>query len=130
MAGRPGDMTWIDILWALCWSPAYAIGGTILHRRLRGSWKLPWPPAVANGLMAAGLGTVTGYAIGRLWIPAAIGAAWLALGVLLWWLGRRKRRRALALLGAKSRALIAAMVKRVRQERKPSRVLRPHPLPS
>src|SRR5260221_8457328 len=106
-------MTWIDILWTLCWSPAYAIGGTILHRRLRGSWKLPWPQTVANGLMAGGLGTVTGYAIGRLWIPAAIGAPWLPLGVLLWWLGPPKRPRALALLGAKSPALIPAMGKPV-----------------
>src|SRR5260221_495187 len=130
MAGRPGDMSWIDIVWTVCWSPAYAIGGTILHRRLPGLWKLPWPQTVANGLMAGGLGTVTGYAIGQLWIPVAIGAAWLALGVLLWWHRRRKRRRALALLGAKSRALIAAMVKRVREQRKPSRVLRPSPVPS
>ncbi len=123
-------MNWTDILWALCWPPAYAIGGTILYRRMPGMWKLPWPGTVAHGFVAGGLGLVVAYGIGRLWIPFTIGAAWLAIGVLLWWHRRRKRRRALALLGARSRALRAALVRTMRRERKPSRVLRPHPVPS
>src|SRR5258708_36124516 len=108
MAGRPGYMSWIDIVWTLCWSPAYAVGGTILYRRLPGLWKLPWPPAVANRLMAARLGTVTGYALGRPGIPAAIRAAWLARRALLGWDPRRKRRRAPALLRATARPRRAA----------------------
>jgi O-antigen/teichoic acid export membrane protein len=47
-----------------------------------------------------------------------------------WWRRRKKRRRALALLGAKSRALRDAIVRRMRQEHQPRRVLRPHPVPS
>jgi hypothetical protein len=89
-----------------------------------------WPEWAANtagaAVLAASAATQGQWAWMAAMILTAIGSAWV------WWhhWKRRKRRRALAMLGAKSRALIAAMVRTMRRERKPSRVLRPHPVPS
>jgi MFS family permease len=58
-------------------------------------------------------------------------AAWIAVCAVimgLWWRNcrkRRKRKRAAAMAGAKSRALIEALVKRVRETARPRPVLKP-----
>lgn len=76
--------------------------------------------AAANGLC------VVADLLDRAWITAAISAA-LTVLILLLWLSRRRRKRAPKLIGAKARALIAAMVAKVRESAKPRPVLRPMP---
>lgn len=79
------------------------------------------------------------------WLPAAIGGGGVALlthgiayatgagasalaAIAYWWWKRRKRRdRAPRAYGAKSRALIAALVRKAREAAKPRPVLRPVP---
>jgi hypothetical protein len=57
--------------------------------------------------------------------------AWCAvngiLGFWFWWRNRRNRKRAPRAYGAKSAALLAALVKRAREAAKPRPVLRPVP---
>lgn len=60
----------------------------------------------------------------RWWAVVATVSAVVCL--LTWW-RRRKRRRALAAIGAKSRALRAALVRRMRKAATPRPVLRPQP---
>jgi hypothetical protein len=54
------------------------------------------------------------------------------LNAIWWWRSRkrRKRRSALAALGAKSRALIAGLVRKARETARPRPVLRPVPAPA
>jgi membrane protein implicated in regulation of membrane protease activity len=78
---------------------------------------------VADVLLAAVLA-----AEGLWWLAAwmAVCAVASALMCRDYW-NRRKRKRATALAGAKSRARIAALVARARQAARPRRVLRPVP---
>lgn len=72
-------------------------------------------------------GTVTSSfaaALDKGWLyVAAFGVSGL-LGLILWWLSRRKRKRSLKALGSKARARLAAMVKNMPT---PGPVLRPVP---
>jgi len=61
------------------------------------------------------------------WAWAAAGAANAALAAICWWLSRRKRRHVAKLIGATSRALLAAVVARMKDALKPRTVLRPVP---
>ena len=61
----------------------------------------------------------------RIWVP--LDAANALLAVFLWWLSRRRKRRVPRAYGAKAKALIAAMVARMRESLKPCPVLRPVP---
>jgi membrane protein DedA with SNARE-associated domain len=81
---------------------------------------------------ALGLASDTVYAgfvvwcvVNRQWVNAAIGVAVLVF--IFWWTGRRKRRQAPRSLGAKSKALRDAIVRRVRELR-PSPVRVPVPV--
>jgi hypothetical protein len=77
--------------------------------------------ALANGLFAvAGI-------LGRQWLWAAFSAAAAALMAWLWWRKRRRKGRAKAWLGAKSRALRDALVAKQREVTRPRPVLRPVP---
>ena len=62
-----------------------------------------------------------------LWLWAGVATANGAVAVFLWWLSRRKRKRAPKLAGAKSKAILAALVKTMRESLKPRPVLRPVP---
>jgi len=62
-----------------------------------------------------------------LWLWAGVATANGAVAVFLWWLSRRRRRRVPRAYGAKAKALIAAMVARMRESLKPCPVLRPVP---
>jgi hypothetical protein len=117
------------IVFALLWTPLYTTAGVMVCRKTGRSWWL-LPRTVSQGFLAAGFGTAVAYGTDRIWVEWAIGSGWMLAGFLLWHHRRRKRRRALALLGAKSRALRDAIVRRMRRERQPRRVLRPHPVPS
>jgi uncharacterized membrane protein YccC len=81
--------------------------------------------AVAAVEFAATLGiNVWQGAIAHDFIPAALSAAGLVITLaLLWW--RKRRDKIKAALGAKSRALREALVRRVRESAVPSPVLRP-----
>ena len=95
------------------------------------------PEARADGLrLAVRMGA---YGNGGAAVGAAYGHAWLSMTafivigglVLLWiWWRRKKRRNAAALLGAKSRALRDALVRRVKESGKARPALRPVPVPS
>lgn len=62
---------------------------------------------------------------GLSWIPVCVAAGNLVLGIILWWRNRRKRKSVLGLIGNKSRALVARLVRKMRPSRRP--VLRPVP---
>lgn len=49
------------------------------------------------------------------------------VAAICWWLSRRKRKRSAKLIGAKSRALLAAVVARMRETAKPRPVFKPAP---
>ena len=92
--------------------------------RKTGTW------SAATPLLAAGwaLWAVSYLVSGPFWlaVPSALFAAAVALE---WWRDRRRRRRKRAprAYGAKSRALLAALVRRAREATKPRPVLRPAP---
>jgi hypothetical protein len=118
------------ILFALLWPPLYTAAGVLACRKAGPQWwTVLLPGTVSWGLLCAGFGAVVAGTNAGEWLAVAIGVAWMGLGALLWW-WRRKRRRTMAMLGAKSKALIAAMVKRARSERRPGRVLQPGLVPS
>jgi hypothetical protein len=58
-------------------------------------------------------------------------AACAVINGIMWWQfrKRRKRKKAAALAGAKSRARIEALVRKVREKAKPRRVLKPQRVP-
>jgi membrane protein implicated in regulation of membrane protease activity len=80
---------------------------------------LRWAAAAAADTVGL---AVTGYGS---WALASVASAGLAL--FLWWLSRRRRKRAPRMYGAKSRALVAALVRRVRETAVPRPGLRPVP---
>jgi hypothetical protein len=114
-----------DLIYALAWPPVWALG---FHSVLR---RLGWPPAKdqpvwAWWLSAAVIVVIFG-AVGRDLPELATGVAQSVLAAFMWWLSRRRRRRAPKLAGAKSRALLAAVVAKLRESLKPRPVLRPVP---
>lgn len=74
-----------------------------------------------------GIGAVIGQAISANLRGLAVAVAELILAAVLWWLSRRRRKRAPRAYGAKSRALLAAAVARMRETLKPRPVFRPAP---
>lgn len=77
--------------------------------------------AVAGFLLAAGFALAGWWALA---IPSAVLAVWC---VWDWWRRRRKRDRVRKLLSERGRAVIAALVKRVREVSRPRPVLSPVP---
>jgi membrane protein implicated in regulation of membrane protease activity len=112
-----------DVLQALVLPPASAwFWGTVFR---------PWvKPRILAAWAAAAVVGLAGGLLSSDWPWAAGSAASLAVVLAVWWRRRRKRRRTLAILGAKPEALIAALVKRMRTGRRPSRVLQPGLVPS
>ena len=118
-----------DIFWALTWAPGYALMFASF-RRVTG--RAPWAEFWLDWATGGG-GTaiaVLAFDLGRpwWWLLLLISAAHVAFALLMrWW--RRKGRRAAATLGAKSRALRDALVRKVR-ELTPRPALRPVPVPA
>lgn len=120
-------MTIFDLVFAVAWPPVLAL---IWTRIDRAQGKPPWI-GVGVSWAAGGIGVI----VGQLpflgghgsWQIVLIGAAQIGVGIWLHRRRRRKRRRAAGLLGAKSRALRDAMVRKVRETAQPRRVLRPVP---
>jgi hypothetical protein len=114
----------ILLFFSLFWPPAYALMAIPLSRvgpSVRRAWGNP-----AMNLTCGGLGVVIACGIPRQWLETVIGMVWSIAG-LAWWWWRNKRRKAPQAHGAKSRARIAALVRKSRQAAKSRPVLRPVP---
>lgn len=61
------------------------------------------------------------------WLWAGVAAADALIAAILWWLSRRRKRRAPKLAGAKSKAILAAVVRTMRERSRPRPVFRPQP---
>ena len=118
-------MSLFDILWPLAWPPVYgalwsALTGVAGSPTSRRTWfYLMWASS-------AGVTAVIGLAAGQ-WLGAGIATVSLAVALILWWLSRRRRKRAPRAYGAKSAALVADLVRRAREAARPRPVLRPAP---
>jgi len=98
---------------------------------------LPWLVAVVlsrrgayrfyAGWINGALFGSAGYAIGREWAGVAGGILSAVIATVCWWLSRRRRKRAPRAYGAKSRALLAAVVAKLREATKPRPVFKPVP---
>ena len=102
--------------WAAGWPPAFGL-----------LWRQVFRSRLYEGWACAGAGGVLSFGLGHQPVPAAISALQLLLAVFLWWLSRRRRKRAPKAMGAKSRALLAAVVAKMRERTRPRPVLRPAP---
>lgn len=120
-------MTGLDaeaVAWAAAWPPVWAVSWPyVWHLMARGRtvWGFwgSWITASACTVLADAL---AGY------LPAtAVAAASTIFAVIMWWLSRRRRKRAPKLAGAKSKAILAAVVAKMRECLKPRQVLRPQP---
>jgi hypothetical protein len=105
---------WYAIIYAAVWPPSWAW----LVRHL-----VPWRQ---NYVFVAALVTLLDLIL-LAWLPALLGALNLAIALFLYWFNRRRRDKAKALLGAKSKALRDALVRKQRELARPRPVLRPAP---
>lgn len=96
--------------------------GVLRTAGLRFAARFVWTAASAAFLV---INVIYGAALHDL-LPAAISAAYLTGALAFWW-WRRRRDRMKAALGAKSRALRDALVRRAREAARPRPVLRPSP---
>jgi hypothetical protein len=80
-----------------------------------------------GGWVSSCIGGAVGWALSGSWNLVAVDAANALLAVIMWWLSRRRKRRAPKSAGAKSKAILAAVVARMRETLKPRPVLRPVP---
>jgi hypothetical protein len=110
------------LVYALAWPLAFAFTWPAISR----AWRPGWSRTIFGEAWACGgLGVVLAFA-GQ-WPENAIGVVQVAIGAWLWRRGRRGRKRAPRAYGAKSRALVAALVTKAREAAKPRPVLRPVP---
>jgi hypothetical protein len=102
----------MSILWtAFCFSfpPLHALvvcsarRVPISSRRFFADWTCCGACGTAGAAVSA--------AVGGGWLYVASWGASALLGLILWWLSRRNRKRSLKLLGAKARARLAAMLR-------------------
>jgi len=108
------SLAWPPV-WAVCWRPLIRC---IIRREPTGSFWGQWVSAAAwtvgTQAFISGWGT-------------AVAAVNLVFGAVMWWLSRRRRKRAPRAYGAKSRALLAAVVAKMREAAKPRPVFKPVP---
>ena len=118
----------VSIAFAAAWPPVLACIALLASRS-------PWPASRFWGnwcwggcsdIIGGTLGFIGGARPGMLPYVLA-GTAHAVLGAVMWWLNRRRRKRAPRTYGAKSRALIAAVVAKMRETAKPRPVFRPQP---
>jgi hypothetical protein len=105
----------------LAWPPLWALAWSWMNRYRPAWWRLP----LSLGMSACGC--LIGAASVRNWPSVVISVGYIAAAVVIWHRRNRRRRRTAALIGAKSRALRDAMVRRVRETAQPRPVLRPVP---
>lgn len=107
----------LQVVTGLGFPPAW---GYILHRWLRLSFYFQWCCSAVGGMIGSVLPPAA-------WLQADCNGASLIIAAVLWWLSRRRKRRAPKLAGAKSKALLAAVVAKMRETAKPRPVFRPAP---
>ncbi|HXJ24450.1 MAG TPA: hypothetical protein VNH17_02060 [Streptosporangiaceae bacterium] len=101
---------------------------TVLSPGLAAVFKMAWRSYnFYFGWLCGCLGGAIGFASGGGWPWMAADLANAGLAAVLWWLSRRRRKRAPRAYGAKSRALVEALVRRAREAARPRPVLRPVP---
>jgi hypothetical protein len=76
-----------------------------------------------QGWIGAAVSGGFGFAWDRQWLWFLLAAANAGVAIVLWWLSRRRRKRAPRAYGAKSAALVAALVAKARE------AARPRPVP-
>jgi hypothetical protein len=111
----------VALVWACGWPPVFAVTLSYLFR------SRPDPSRFAESWACAAIGGILAFAVAREPVPLAVSAGQLLVAAVLWWLSRRRRKRSPKLAGAKSRALLAAVVAKMRQSLKPRPVFRPAP---
>jgi hypothetical protein len=114
----------VGVAWAIIWPPVWAPGWMWATRRLLGGRPLGgyW-----GSWLTASVTTLAEQALAGDLPAALVGIASTVFAVIMWWLSRRRKRRAPKLAGAKSKALLAAIVARMRETLKPRPILRPVP---
>lgn len=117
-------MNWSTLILDIVWPPVWALLWCGLMRLLR--WRSRFDRIAWPWFTAAGADTVID-AAAALWLCAAISAVQVGIALAIWWWRKRRRDRAPKLAGAKSRALLAAIVRKAREAAKPRPVLRPVP---
>ena len=95
------------------------------HVFLRGSMSAFY----CGWIVSAIVGGVYLLAEGEHPVWTVIAGANAGLAAYLWWRKRKRRKRAPRAYGAKSRALVQALVRRAREQARPRPVLRPLPNP-
>ena len=105
---------------------------TVLPPLCSFSWGRVWllrhrPWNFYGGWMSSAIGGAIGWALSGSWGLVALDAANALLAVFLWWLSRRRKRRAPRAYGAKSALLIAAVAALMKAALQPRPVLRPAP---
>jgi membrane protein implicated in regulation of membrane protease activity len=99
-----------------------ALGALVLAiGQIRHGRRITAADAPGNVLLAAGWALYGSRILAAVFAVLAVLAAWL------WWRGDRRKRKGAALIGAKSRALRDAIVRRAREAARPRPVLRPAP---
>jgi hypothetical protein len=111
--------SWLWLLTAIGLPPACSFGWHLLMRSSRHAFLGGW-------LSCAIWGVIIGI-LYRDWIWAIGNALSVVAAIVARWLNRRRRDRAKAWLGAKSRALRDALVRRQREMLRPRPVLSPLP---
>ena len=111
----------LTLAWACAWPPLFGA-----------AWSSPFRsrPDLSRFYEAWAAGALAGvlsFGAARDLVPLAISVLHLTLAAFLWWLSRRRRDRAPRSYGAKSGALLAALVRKAREAGKPRPVLRPAP---
>ena len=113
---------WAAIVWAVTWPPSLAVICAIMRHAMRR------PPSATDfwenwGIGAGGciIGAVMSWDL----LDLAVAGGQAVLAVIMWWLSRRRKRRAPKVAGARARAIIAAMARTMRERSRPRPVLRP-----
>ena len=114
---------WFDVILDVVWPPVSGLLYALMRSRYGGDFRgrtyVMWGYAAAWDI---GIGLIA-----ALWLPVIVSAANLILAAWLYWRHGRRKDRAPRAYGAKSRALLAAIVRRAREAAKPRPVLRPVP---
>jgi hypothetical protein len=108
-----------QIAFGLLWPPVYALIWRAFGSRGAVKFWEHW--------FWGGVGVIVGSASVLDFPELAVGVVQLVFGAVMWWLSRRKRKRSAKLAGAKARALVASLVRSMRERAVPRPVLRPVP---
>ena len=113
-------LTILGITWAVAWPPVWAPSWLWVTRRLLG---VRPPGGYWGSWITASVTTVLTQASGGDLPATLVSVGSTVFAVIMWWLSRRRKRRAPRAYGAKSALLVAAVVARMRE------ALHPRPVP-